>query len=82
MVYIMETSEIGERLAAERKRRKLTQARLAELIGTNPQSVSNWENDRSRPSTGDLQAMGLLGFNVSFILLGKGRVDRKLQATL
>ena len=75
----MEKDEIGARLAAERFRLGLTQVQLGELIGRTSQSISNWENDRSRPSAKDLQLLSRLGFDVEFVLVG---LDEELQTTL
>ena len=41
--------KIGSRIAANRKRLKLTQEQLAEKLGVTPQAVSKWENDQSCP---------------------------------
>ena len=43
--------KIGSRIAANRKRLKLTQEQLAEKLGVTPQAVSKWENDQSCPDT-------------------------------
>lgn len=47
--------EIGGYIRAERKRLELTQASLADLIGTTGQSVSNIERGRSKPSRNTLR---------------------------
>lgn len=44
----------GERLAAVRKSRHLTQAQLATLVGTTPAQISNWETNYRRPSSTSL----------------------------
>ena len=40
---------LGKRIAANRKRMKLTQDQLAEKLGVTAQAVSKWENDQSCP---------------------------------
>ena len=40
---------LGKRIAANRKRLKLTQDQLAEQLGVTAQAVSKWENDQSCP---------------------------------
>lgn len=39
--------KIGSRIAANRKRMKLTQEQLADKLGVTPQAVSKWENEVS-----------------------------------
>ena len=45
----MEQMTLGRRIAAHRKRLKLTQDALAQELGVSPQAVSKWENDQSCP---------------------------------
>ncbi len=40
---------IGEKIAELRKRKKLTQAELAAIVGVSAQSVSKWENSQTMP---------------------------------
>ena len=47
----------GERIAKARKRRGLTQERMAELLGVSPQAVSSWERDEYLPDTKNLVAL-------------------------
>jgi transcriptional regulator with XRE-family HTH domain len=42
---------IGSRIRALRDRHKITQADLAKRLGVQPQSVSQWERDVTRPET-------------------------------
>lgn len=39
----------ADRLSAERKKKKLTQDQLAEILNVNPQVISNWERCRAIP---------------------------------
>ena len=42
---------IGERIAALRKARDLSQSQLASLLGVSRQAVSKWESDQTSPDT-------------------------------
>ena len=43
------TTTLGQRIAAFRRRKTLTQEALAELVGVSPPAVSKWENDVTCP---------------------------------
>ena len=45
---------IGENIAIARKRLKLTQAKLAEMMNVSYQAVSSWERDENIPDTYNL----------------------------
>ena len=47
----MEFMSIGERIAALRKERNLSQGQLADALEVSRQAVSKWENDQSSPDT-------------------------------
>ncbi len=47
----------GERISKERKRKDLTQEKLAEMLGVSPQAVSSWERDEYLPDTKNLIAL-------------------------
>ena len=47
----------GEKLKSARKSKKMTQESLAKLIGAKHNSVSDWENDKSKP---DMDTIELL----------------------
>lgn len=64
------TQKIGRRIRSERQRLKLKQFELAAKLGVSFQAVSNWENNRTKPSTTSIQKMGELGFDVPFIFTG------------
>lgn len=63
---------VGERIKELRQKAGLTQAELAEKLGFQPQTVSNWENGTREPDISALAQLASL-FNVSldFLLLGK-----------
>ncbi len=48
---------LGSNIADRRKRRGLTQEKLAELVGVSFQAVSQWERDESLPDTAHLLAL-------------------------
>ena len=55
---------IGKRIAAHRKRLKLTQDQLADKLGITAQAVSKWENDQSCPDISILPSLADI-FNVT-----------------
>ncbi len=59
----------GEKLAALRRERQLTQEQLAELLGVSRQSVSKWEGDLAYPETDKLiRLSGLFGCSLDYLL--------------
>ncbi len=61
---------MGQRIALLRKRKGLTQDKLAELVGVTPQAVSKWENDSSCPDINIIPKLAEI-FGVSTdVLLG------------
>jgi len=65
--------KIGSRIAANRKRLKLTQEQLAEKLGVTPQAVSKWENDQSCPDIWMLPRLAELFGATTDALLGVER---------
>lgn len=68
----MQNETFGQRLARLRKDKGLSQAKLANKLGTNPSSVGDWESERYYPQTVFLMALAtfydvstdyLLGFS-------------------
>ena len=55
---------LGNRIAENRKRLKLTQEQLAEKLGVTAQAVSKWENDQSCPDIGTLPRLSQI-FGIS-----------------
>lgn len=64
----------GERLRYFRKQNGYTQVELAEILGIKQSSVSDWENDVSRPEYENLIALAKLYDETVDALLG---VDKK-----
>lgn len=59
----------GEKLAALRKQKGITQARLAEILNVSRQSVSRWEMDAAFPETDKLVRLSrLLNCSIDFLL--------------
>ncbi len=59
----------GERIRDARKRKKLTQKDLADLIGAKHNSVSNWENDQNKPDPDTIELLcGVLDVTPSYLL--------------
>ena len=61
---------LGKRIAANRKRLKLTQDQLAEQLGVTAQAVSKWENDLSCPDIGTLPRLAAIFGITTDALLG------------
>lgn len=60
---------LGKRIAAHRKRLKMTQDQLAEQLGVTAQAVSKWENNLSCPDIGILpQLAAIFGTSVDSLL--------------
>lgn len=65
---------LGERLRYFRKQNGYTQVELAQILGIKQSSVSDWENDVSRPEYENLIALAKLYDETVDALLG---VDKK-----
>ena len=61
---------LGKRIAANRKRLKLTQDQLAEQLGVTAQAVSKWENDLSCPDISTLPRLAAIFGVTTDALLG------------
>ncbi len=65
----MNDYSFGNRLYELRRRRGLSQAALAELLGVTNKAVSKWETGRAKPTTGTLRKLAaLLGMGVEELL--------------
>lgn len=49
---------LGDLIRQMRTQRRLTQTRLARLVGTNQTTISRWENNHARPSAAELKRLG------------------------
>lgn len=62
----------GEKLKAARTNASLKQAELAKQLGTTGNTISNWENNVSKPDLDTLSYIcGILGVNASYFLEAK-----------
>ena len=70
----MET--FGERLRQLRKDKNIEQKTLASMLGKENNSIiSNWENDRAKPSADDLVRLAdILNTSIDYLLVGKQQV--------
>lgn len=67
----------NKRLVSARKTKKLTQEKLAEILGCRKTSVSNWENGYSKPKLSDaLKVAEILEHDVEYLFS-----DVKIQET-
>ena len=51
---------LGEKLKSYRVRKGLSQEKVAEFLGVSRQAVTKWENDQTRPASGNLLALASL----------------------
>lgn len=59
----------GEKLKSARVAKKLTQQQLAEMIYAKHNSVSDWENDKSKPDMDTIELLcGALDITPSYII--------------
>lgn len=60
---------LGDNLRYYRKLRKLTQMRLAEMIGVKHNSISDWELDKNRPDPDTIELLcGVLNIEPNQLL--------------
>ena len=71
--YTPDAATFGDRLAAAREGRGMSQPELARRMGVNLASLEDWENDMREPRANRLQMMsGLLDVSMSWLLTGEG----------
>ena len=71
--YAEDAATFGDRLAAAREARGMTQKVLARRMGVALKTVEGWENDMREPRANKLQMMsGLLDVSMSWLLTGEG----------
>ncbi|MDP3984956.1 MAG: helix-turn-helix transcriptional regulator [Acidimicrobiia bacterium] len=70
----MSVPAFGDMIRRGREEARLSQARLAELIGKSPSTIRSWEHGRSRPAeAGSVKAVAaVLGINESEMLEASG----------
>lgn len=66
-------STFGDRLALAREAAGLDQAQLARRIGVRPETLRNWEDDRSEPRANRVQMLaGMLDVSMIWLMSGMG----------
>ncbi len=69
---MFDMQKVGERIAALRRKRNMTQAELAEKLGISYQAVSSWERGATMPDIGKLLELSrALGTSVDALLGGR-----------
>ena len=77
---IMDFKKIGNFIASERKNKKLTQAKLAEMIYVSEKTISKWENGNGVPDTDLLSKLcEVLDISVNELLSGERIVTENKQ---
>ena len=71
--YAEDAATFGDRLAAARDVRGITQKTLAHRLGVALKTVEGWENDLREPRANKLQMLaGLLNVSIPWLLTGEG----------
>lgn len=71
--YAGDIATFGDRVAAAREARGMTQKSLARHMGVALKTVEGWENDLSEPRANRLQMMGgILNVSLPWLLTGEG----------
>lgn len=72
--FAEDAATFGDRLAAAREARAMTQKSLARRMGVALKTVEGWENDVREPRANKLQMMsGLLDVSIAWLLTGEGK---------
>jgi transcriptional regulator with XRE-family HTH domain len=72
--YSDEAATFGDRLAAAREARNLTQKDLAHRLGVSVKTLENWENDVSEPRANRLTMLsGILNVSLPWLMTGEGK---------
>lgn len=83
----MDQIKIGKFIAERRKEKKLTQIKLAEMLGITDRAISKWENGKAMPDSSImLELCEILGITVNELLSGelimKNEYNEKLEQNL
>lgn len=71
--YSNETATFGDRVAAAREARAMSQKALAKRLGVAQKTIEGWENDLSEPRANKLQMLsGVLNVSLPWLLTGEG----------
>lgn len=72
--YSNDAATFGDRVAAARDAREMTQTTLARQLGVAKKTVDGWENDKSEPRANKLQMLsGVLDVSIPWLLTGEGQ---------
>ncbi len=72
--YSNDAATFGDRVAAAREARQLTQKALARHLGVATKTVEGWENDVSEPRANKGQMLsGVLNVSMPWLLTGEGQ---------
>lgn len=78
LVVILQTMSLPERLRAARAAADITQGDVAEALGCSPNTIANWEKDRSTPCAPDLvKLIRLYGVSADWLLTGIARLPHR-----
>ena len=68
----MNQEKIGKFILENRKRKKLTQAELAEKLGVTDRTISNWENGKNMPDLSLFKPLcDILGITINELMSGE-----------
>lgn len=71
--YSNEAATFGDRIAAAREARRISQKSLAKRLGVGLKTIESWENDVSEPRANKLQTLsGILNVSIPWLLTGDG----------
>ena len=71
--YSNATATFGDRIAAAREARNMSQKSLAKRLGVALKTIEGWENDLSEPRANKLQTLsGVLNVSIPWLLTGDG----------
>lgn len=71
--YSNDAATFGDRIAAAREARQMSQKLLAKRLGVALKTIESWEDDASEPRANKLQTLsGILGVSIPWLLTGEG----------
>jgi len=81
--FAEDAATFGDRLAAAREAREMSQSTLARRLGVELTTIEGWENDLREPRANRLQMLaGVLDVSLSWLLTGEGQgVDPEAEAS-
>ena len=76
----MDQGKIGKFILESRKKKKLTQAELADKLGVSEKSISNWENGRNMPDLSLFKPLcETLDISINELMSGEKVSDEEYQ---